>query len=141
MQPPRKPPPPEVVQVLAALGRRMRSAGLTGEDIGHRLGWTGDYARQVLNGRVKLRYEHVTQLLGALDVHPVEFFAELFGLPPDRTPWLPAAAVREHPAAGLFRWSGLYVLVEELEVKGIFTAEEAARLREKLEGAAAPPEE
>ncbi len=79
MQPPRKPPPPEVVQVLAALGRRMRSAGLTGEDIGRRLGWTGDYARQVL--------------------------------------------------------------VEELEVKGIFTAEEAARLREKLEGAAAPPEE
>lgn len=138
---PRKTPPPEVGQVLTALGRRMRYAGLTGEDIARRLGWTGDYARQVLNGRVKLRYQHVTQLLGALGVHPVEFFEEIFGPPPGRPARLPAAGVSAHATVGLFRWSGLHVFVAELQEKGIFTAEEAARLLEKLDGAALPPEE
>lgn len=133
MNPPRKPPPPEVAEALEALRRRIRRAGLTQEDVGRRLGWTGDYVRQLLAAKIGLQYQHVTKLLEALAVHPVEFFEELYGPPPGRPAYPSTEDLARHPSVQLVRWSGLRVLIWELMEKGIFTAEEAERLLEKLQ--------
>ena len=134
----RKPPPPEVAKVLDALKRRLRREDLTQQELGERLGWKGDYVRQVLGSRVELRYEHVVAFLTSLGVHPVEFFEEVYGLPPGRPKPLPPEVLPEDPGRYLIHWSSLRVLIWELKEKGIFTAEEAERLLGKLENAVPP---
>lgn len=128
----------DVEKVQEALKRRIRREGLTLRQVEERLGRKGDYLRQVLAGKIELKWEHVAGVLAALGVHPVEFFVEVYGRPPGRPDELGSELMPFPSSRHLVRWSSLRVLIWEFKEKGIFTAEEAELLLAKLENAVPP---
>jgi len=53
--------------------------GKTQAEIQRLCGWGGGALSQMLNGRKSLKVEALLTLLGALDVDPGRFFAQLYG--------------------------------------------------------------
>ncbi len=125
-------------KVLEALRRRIRREGLSLRQVEERLGRKGDYLRQVLAGKIELRWEHIAGILTALGVHPVEFFTAIYGPAPARAAAAEPETTPYTTSRQLVRWSSLRVLIWEFKEKGIFTAEEAERLLAKLESEVPP---
>jgi transcriptional regulator with XRE-family HTH domain len=120
----------EVERVIEGLKRRIQAEGFRLRQIEERLGQNPAYLRQVLSGKIELRYEHVAGILAAIKVKPMDFFTDVYG---------PADFGRgEHPPSfdyslALVFWSSLREIIRELAEKGVFTKEEADRLLKRLE--------
>lgn len=122
----------EVDRVREALERRVRRAGLGVGEVEERLDWPAGTLEQALGGSAELRFEHIAGVLAALGLHPMEFFAEIYGPPPPG----PEREAAEHPtyelSSQLVRWSSLRVLIWDFKEKGVFTEEEAEKLLAKM---------
>ncbi|MGH9362102.1 MAG: helix-turn-helix domain-containing protein, partial [Thermoanaerobaculia bacterium] len=122
----------EVDKAAEGLRRKMTEAGLPLEEVAERAGIALDELRHALDGTAELRLPHVVGVLEALGVPLIEFFVEVYGPPPD---WLSdqpdhyqfATTVR------VLQKSLLRRMIWKLKEKGVFTAEEMARMLEELE--------
>jgi len=126
----------EVERVIEALKRRIRAEGFRLRQIEERLGQTRDYLRQVLSGKIELKYEHIAGILAAMKVEPMDFFAEVYGPSHLRRGEEPPLY---HYSYQLVFWSSLRAIIRELEEKGVFSKDEAARLLARLETPPEPP--
>ena len=127
----------DVEKVLEALRRAIRREGMTLRQVEQALGRKGDYLRQVMSGKIELRWEHIVGILAAVGVHPVDFFEEVYGLPSDR-PAPPTVESLYELSSQLVRWSSLRVLIWEFKEKGVFSEQEAESLIARMESEAPP---
>ena len=92
-----------------------------------------DYLRHILAGKLKLRVEHVSGVLDALGIPPIEFWIEVYGAP--RSPLY--ADSPDHPSFAtterLMHRSLLRRMIWKLHERGVFTREDSERMLEDLE--------
>jgi len=67
----------EVERALETLAFFLRSSGRSRQDLDRRIGQGRGFTSQVLTGRVKLRYDHVIQILQGINAEPALYFALL----------------------------------------------------------------
>lgn len=67
----------EVERALEALAFFLRSSGRSRQDLDRRIGQGRGFTSQVLTGRVKLRYDHVIQILQGINAEPALYFGLL----------------------------------------------------------------
>ncbi len=75
----------EVDRFLTLLGSKIRERGFTQLEVQEALGWGRSYISQLLTRQKALRIEQVLLILGVIGTPAVEFFAELYPLPPAAT--------------------------------------------------------
>jgi transcriptional regulator with XRE-family HTH domain len=73
----------EVRRALKMLEALIKAHGSTKKALDQKLGKGPGYISQVLTGRLELKYRHILEILGALDLDPGLFFRALF-LEPER---------------------------------------------------------
>jgi hypothetical protein len=68
----------DVERALATLAYFLRISGKTRQDLDRRIGQGRGFTSQVLTGRVKLRFDHVVQILQGANVDPSRYFGVLY---------------------------------------------------------------
>jgi transcriptional regulator with XRE-family HTH domain len=68
----------EVLRALKFLEALIKAHGLTKKALDQRLGKGPGYISQVLTGRMELKFRHILEILGALELEPGLFFRALF---------------------------------------------------------------
>jgi hypothetical protein len=71
----------ETRRALKLLEALIKVHGLTKKALDAKLGKGAGYTSQVLTGRLELKYRHILEILGALDLDPGMFFRALFLAP------------------------------------------------------------
>src|ERR1700730_15301209 len=74
----------EVRRALKLLEALIKAHGLTKKALDQKLRKGPGYISQVLTGRLELKYRHILEILGALELDPGLFFRALF-LEPEKT--------------------------------------------------------
>ena len=60
--------------ILSTIRTVMGVLGYRSSDLEKKLGWRSGYASRLLNGAITLRFEHVLDIAGALEIRPEELF-------------------------------------------------------------------
>lgn len=75
-------PPQTTAPLLALLAEKIHEQNFTEPGVDEALGWDAGHVRQLTAGLERPHVDEVLQILGAIDVDPRAFFAELYGTPP-----------------------------------------------------------
>lgn len=67
-----------VRELLTRLRLRIHYAPFTQRELEQRAGFSKGYLSQILHGNIDLKLSHLLAVIDALDLHPAEFFADLF---------------------------------------------------------------
>ena len=70
--------------LAGALRTAIDSSGWTQAEVSRQLGLVHNYVTQLLRGNLDLKLCQVLEILGVIDVSPVEFFGALYGTSPSK---------------------------------------------------------
>jgi hypothetical protein len=65
---------PETEHMITTLRTLMRILGFRNADIERKLGWSVSYLSRLYAGGIELRFEHIVDIAGALELKPDEVF-------------------------------------------------------------------
>lgn len=71
----------EVDRVLNLLRAKIHEQGFTQLKVQQALGWGRTYISQLFRKQKSLRFDQILQILGVIEIDPVDFFAEFYRLP------------------------------------------------------------
>lgn len=72
-----------VERILRLLRSKMQEVGMSQLDVQETLDWGRTYISQLFRKQKALRVDQVLKILETIGVEPKDFFAELFGIPPE----------------------------------------------------------
>ena len=71
----------EVDRVLNLLRAKIHEQGFTQLKVQKALGWGRTYISQLFRKQKSLRFDQILQILGVIEIDPVDFFSEFYRLP------------------------------------------------------------
>jgi transcriptional regulator with XRE-family HTH domain len=81
---------PEVEHMLTMIKTAMRVLGYTNRDVERKLGLSSSYLSRLFSGLIDLKFQHIVDIAGAIEMEPVELI--YFAYPQPRIPPTKAAA-------------------------------------------------
>jgi len=81
---------PEVEHMLTMIKTAMRVLGYTNRDVERKLGLSSSYLSRLFSGLIELKFQHIVDIAGAIEMDPVELI--YFAYPQPKVPPTKAAA-------------------------------------------------